>query len=135
MSERATPGEGYEIDPRSGLPLIIGAQCRECRRIQLAATTFCAACRSRNSFEPVPLSRRGRLYSVTRVWQPFPGVAAPYAIGYVDFPEGVRLVARVELPPAGALTLDVEVEPHVGVIATNADGSAIEHVVFRPVSS
>jgi uncharacterized protein len=67
--------------------------------------TFCGTCKS-ELVEPVPLSGGGVLHTFTVVRQAPPGVAVPYVLGYVDLPEGCRLMARIEHRPG--------VEPAIG---------------------
>jgi hypothetical protein len=67
--------------------------------------TFCGTCKS-ELVEPVPLSGGGVLHTFTVVRQAPPGVSVPYLLGYVDLPEGCRLMARIEPRPG--------VEPAIG---------------------
>jgi uncharacterized OB-fold protein len=45
--------------------------------------------------ERVPLGRVGTLYSFTIVYVAPRGFTAPYAVGYVDLPEGLRVFAPI----------------------------------------
>lgn len=53
---------------------------------------------SAHLFEPIVLSARGTLYSYT-ISHPNPKSGKPpFALGYVDFPEGARVFGRLQLP-------------------------------------
>ncbi|MGF6779272.1 Zn-ribbon domain-containing OB-fold protein [Paraburkholderia sp. GAS334] len=60
---------------------------------------------------PTLFGPHGTLYSYSSVHVSSTR-ATPYAIGYVDFPEGVRVLANVESPAAlkGELSCDIPVE-------------------------
>jgi uncharacterized OB-fold protein len=68
---------------------------------------FCATCKS-DQLEAVALSGRGLLHTFTVVRQAPSGVPVPYVLGYVDLPEGVRLMSRIEADPG--------VEPTIGAV-------------------
>lgn len=70
-----------------------GSRCRACGRVHYPAKRVCLACREETEMEPVPLSRRGALYTFTVIHVGLEGFRAPYAVGWVDLPEGLRLFA------------------------------------------
>jgi uncharacterized OB-fold protein len=45
--------------------------------------------------ETVGFSTRGTLYTYSVVRQSTPAFEVPYALGYVDFPEGVRIMGQI----------------------------------------
>jgi uncharacterized OB-fold protein len=49
--------------------------------------------------ERVPIGREGVLYTYTVVHQAPAGFTSPFAVGYVDLPEGVRVFAHLENTP------------------------------------
>jgi uncharacterized OB-fold protein len=49
--------------------------------------------------ETTPIGREGTLYTYTIIHQPPPGFEAPFAVGYLDLPEGVRVFAHLERTP------------------------------------
>ncbi|HET8578996.1 MAG TPA: OB-fold domain-containing protein [Methylomirabilota bacterium] len=73
-------------------------RCAECGKLSVGRE--CPFCGSQGSSE-VPLSGRGRLLSWT-VIRVAPGryaAEAPYAVGLLELPEGLRLTARLEGDP------------------------------------
>ncbi len=81
------------------------------------------------------LSRRGTLYSFSVVHAAPKGFRAPYAIGYVDLPENVRVLAQIsnwrEVELRSGMTMEVEST----IIGENPDGSAKESYAFRAIAA
>ena len=72
-------------------------RCAECGKLSLDAGRPCPFCGSQGG-SAVTLSGRGRLLSWT-VIRVAPGryaAEAPYAVGLLELPEGLRLTARLE---------------------------------------
>ena len=86
----------------------LAVKCSSCGGFQEEARTVCSRCGGVDTFEAARLSRRATLYSVTRIWRSVFGSTEPYSVGFVDFPEGVRLVGRLapaegDTPGIGAI--------------------------------
>jgi uncharacterized OB-fold protein len=103
MSETATPVvEGWFTSGEQ--PALLGSRCRECRATYFPpAEGFCRnpACQG-ESFEPVPLSRRGTVWSYTdaRYQPPAPYIPAgdpyvPFALAAVELPEGLVVLGQL----------------------------------------
>ncbi len=81
-----------------GLPHLMASRCNSCRIIFFPPQKFCSRCLSSDNLESVELSSRGTLYSFTVVER---GSLAPehfqvpFVYGYVDLPEGVRVLAKI----------------------------------------
>jgi uncharacterized OB-fold protein len=56
----------------------------------------------------LPLGRSGRLYAFSEIQAAPAGRVAPYTVGYVDMPEGVRVFAQLDATP-DELVIDGEV--------------------------
>ena len=73
-----------------------------------------------NCFEPelgeIRLSRQGVLYSYTIVQMPASGFQPPYAVGYVDLPEGVRVFAPLEMVEDKPFQVGMEMEVRIGAL-------------------
>lgn len=82
----------------------------------------------------VPLSKRGKLSLYTIATQSMLPLDTPYACGYVDLPEGVRLFTLLTdcEPFEEKLKLDMEVEMVIEKIMTNDFGEDIYAYKFRP---
>lgn len=86
------PGE-LEVHP-DGTGNLIGSRCRSCGAHFFPVREACSRCLS-DDLETVPLSTRGRLYTYSVVHQSTPAFEVPYVLGYVDFPEGVRIMGQI----------------------------------------
>ena len=118
--------EGLPALDESGRPgPLVAGRCRACGTLSPPASSICPGCWSAESCERVPLSTRGVLYAYTVVRNAPPGFAAPYVIGYVDLPEGVRVMARLDGEPPPGLTVGASVRVAVTVIAQEEDGTRI----------
>jgi uncharacterized OB-fold protein len=104
-------------DDQTG-PRLRGARCGQCGRHAYPVPPLCPACRSGDLHE-VALSAEGTLYSFTVIHVGPAGAEVPYTLGYVDLPEDVRVLARIEgsaadLAPDSSVTLRAA-EPTVGM--------------------
>lgn len=74
---------------------LVGTRCTNCDTHFYPARSFCPYCHLKE-MSPHSLSKAGRLYSYSIVHIAPEDTSVPYAIGYVDLPEGLRLLARLE---------------------------------------
>ena len=80
-------------------PRIIASRCKKCGTVSFPKAPFCQNpdCeKKRENVEQIELSKKGTLYSFTfqRYQPPLPFRYEPfqaYALGMVDFPEGIRI--------------------------------------------
>ncbi len=86
------PGE-LEIHP-DGSGNLLGSRCSSCGSSFFPVREACSGCLSRD-LETVPLSTRGILYTFSVVRQSTPQFEVPYALGYVDLPEGLRIMGQI----------------------------------------
>ncbi len=70
---------------------LIGSRCRDCGAVAFPRRVVCHKCAGENVGE-IPLSQRGKLASFTVAWAAPEGFKPPVIMGYIDLPEGVRLV-------------------------------------------
>ena len=68
---------------------LMGARCNDCKHILPPLTDTCYYCYG-TDLKNVKLSRRGKLYSYTKIYQPHKHFEVPYYVGYIDLPEGIR---------------------------------------------
>jgi uncharacterized OB-fold protein len=83
--------------------------------------------------ETVELSRAGRLYTWTTVHAAPPGVATPYALGYVDLPEGVRLLAPIDAREA-ELRAGLPLTLSLGPVRPDDDATGVTGYRFEAVA-
>jgi benzoylsuccinyl-CoA thiolase BbsA subunit len=116
----------------AGKVFLIGSRCPECGKHTFPRRTVCDACGTSAGQEPVRLSNRGTLYTYSEV-QVAPKVfTTPYVIGYVDLPEGVRVLGQVE-HAAAELRPDEPVEVVLGVIRKSDTGQPVISYKFRKI--
>lgn len=113
---------------------LIGSRCSQCGEITFPQQEFCPQCCTRTA-EPVPLSRRGWLYSYTIVHHQTPGYQgpAPYGIGLVELPEGLRVLAPIALVDSQPLHAGMELELTLEALFDDEGGNRVMAYKFRPV--
>jgi uncharacterized OB-fold protein len=84
-------------------PVLEGSRCRVCGTVGYPASAICARC-ARPTADPLPLSDEGVVWAYTV--QRFPPKSppyvvpaegfTPYAVGYVELPEGIRIEAILD---------------------------------------
>ena len=115
-----------------GKVFLVGSRCPKCGTYAFPPATFCSKCGNTEGLARTRLSDSGVLYSFSEV-QVAPkglGVRAPYTVGYVDFPEGVRVFGQVE-HTAAELRVDEQVRVVLGVIREPEGGPPIISYKFR----
>jgi uncharacterized OB-fold protein len=93
MNEMLWPGLGGEDDKGAYLQ---GGKCANCSHVVLGMRTLCPKCWAENALVATPVGRTGHLYTRTTIHAMPSGFDQPYAVGYVDLPEGVRVFAHLE---------------------------------------
>jgi uncharacterized OB-fold protein len=91
LAELAKAPIGVDSD---GTPSLVGSRCESCDAVYFPRRLVCFECRSVQLQDRL-LSRRGVLYSWTTV-HVSSSRAVPYAVGYVDLPEGVRVFTSLD---------------------------------------
>jgi uncharacterized OB-fold protein len=83
--------------------------------------------------EKVKLSSRGKLYSYSIVQVAPKRFLPPYTLGYIDLPEGVRVLGQMTTTDPTKLRLDMEVQAEQGRIAIDEQGNEVLSYKFRPL--
>jgi uncharacterized protein len=112
---------------------LLAAECDACSTLTHPPVRECHSCGG-YSPEPKlrPLSGRGRVYACTTVHVAHPAFTTPYTVGFVDVPEGLRIVAQVRAD-AGEPAMGDQVAVERGVLRVE-DGEPVEGYVFRVVA-
>jgi benzoylsuccinyl-CoA thiolase BbsA subunit len=78
-------------------PYLIGGECTSCQAVFFPKQSVCPRCTGQ-SIQETPLSRKGKLYTYTEVYQKPPDYDGPipYLIGRVLLPEGVFVLAQLK---------------------------------------
>lgn len=79
------------------------------------------------------ISPEGELHSFTVVRRSMPEFPVPYALALVDFPEGVRVMAQVEVDDPESLTIGEKMGVTVGTVKKTKDGKEVKSYKFYPI--
>ena len=123
---RAPPGEESYL---------IGSKCPSCGEIVFPKMQVCPSCQAQN-VEEVKLSRKGKIYTVTVVMQQPPLYyrgPVPYALGYVELPEGVRLETLYTDCDPDSLEIGMDVELVIEKAYDDDEGNELITYKFRPI--
>ncbi len=112
---------------------LLGSRCKGCGHKSFPPRKVCSRCFG-EEMEIVPLSFSGKLYSYTIVEYPAPGLVGPYAIGYVDLPEGVRAFSILADWNRKSLRVGMDMELALGKFKEDKEGNEIWTYKFRPVT-
>jgi uncharacterized protein len=113
-----TPPQAALAAPREHEPRLRGGACRTCTQRWFPPSVGCPACGSAE-VEAVPLADRGLLYSYSTVHL---GEQAPYSIGYIDLPGGVRVFGRLSPESGDRLAPGVPVRLALDADSDDAEG-------------
>jgi len=136
-------GEKKKLPVREGLwtsderPQLVGSQCHNCGEVFFPKRqdVLCSYCQS-SSFKEINLSPRGKIYSYTVVMQRPPvyyQAEVPYAIGFVELPEGIRVETLFTGGKLEDLRVGMEVEMLIDKLHTEEDGTEVYCYKFKPV--
>ena len=121
-------------------PRLIGSQCRKCGEVFFPRRedVLCSHCQS-STFSEIKLSRTGKVYSYSVVMQRPPvyykAAEVPYALGWVELPEGIRVETLFTGCDPNDVKVGMEVEMLVDKLHTEEDGTEVFCYKFRPVSN
>lgn len=123
----------YSYEPQ---PRLVGGRHRESGRLVFPLPSGPEAV----FFEPVLLSRNGRLWSFTvQRFRPKsppytgPEQFQPYAVGYVELPSELIVEARLSGVAFEDLSIGMPMELVVVPFAQDPDGTCVTTYAFRPV--
>lgn len=91
------------LDP----PALLAGRCGDCGARHFPARSLCPECQG-TTIALAALSGQGTLYTFTIVRATPPGYigTAPYALGIVELPEGLRVTATITADDLDALAID-----------------------------
>lgn len=104
---------------------LVGSRCAQCGTVYLPKALACVQCGSHNAFVPKALSPRGTLYTYTVVCGSGGVWPDVYAVGYVDYPEGVRVFGQIRETSAEALRAGAEVGVEKALLYRRKDGTGV----------
>jgi uncharacterized OB-fold protein len=144
VSIESAAGKAVSFDPAilalgaEGGGYLIGSKCSQCASVYFPRQTFCTACMAENTLADCALSKTGQLYAYTVVTRESiapKGFEVPYVYGYVDLPEGVRVVSKIVGWDEATLTVDMPVELVVEKLRSHPDGTTVMAYRHRPIQA
>ncbi len=130
MAERVPIREGtFQEGPDGGV--LLANKCKSCGQIFFPKAKLCQAC-LHEELEEAPLSRKGKLYSYTIAHMPSSFFPPPHAMGYVAFPEGVRVFAPLKIIEDKPFDVGMEMEVVIEKLWEFEEKELIGYV-FKPI--
>ncbi len=126
------PGE-LEVHP-DGTGNLLGSQCRSCGAHFFPVRVACSGCLS-DDLETIRFSTEGTLYTFSIVRQSTPAFEVPYALGYVDFPEGVRIMGQIGGCELDEIKIGMPLALKLTPFGEDEDGDPLTGYRFEPVES
>ena len=109
---------------------LIGGSCAACGFTTLSVRNICPECWARGTMRETPIGRRGTLYTYTVIHQLPHGYEEPFAVGYVDLADGVRVFAHIE-NTAQSLVIGADLELASMRLRKDDDGIWLSGPVYR----
>lgn len=111
-------------------PYLVGGTCSACGFTTLGVRDICPECWAEHTMTETPIGRRGVLYTYTVIHQLPQGYDEPFAVGYVDLNNGVRVFAHIENAPA-SLQIGADLELTEATLRIDGDGAALSGPRYR----
>ncbi len=125
------PGE-LEVHA-DGTGSLLGSRCRSCGAHFFPIREACSGCLS-GDLETISFSTTGILYTYSIVRQSTPEFEVPYILGYVDFPEKVRIMGQIS-GEADDLSIGMPMELTLTPFGEDEDGNELTGYHFAPQES
>jgi len=122
--------------PAEEKPQLVGSKCFNCGEIIFPSNTVCVNCQYQ-TMEQIKLSRRGKIFSLSTVMLAPPKYytgQVPYAIGYVELPDGVRILTSFSGNP-DFLKIGMDVELVIEKLHENEEGDEIMGFKFKAIEA
>ena len=129
------PDESSWVVEKDGLHLL-GSHCKNCQQNYFPPREICPKCfveGKEGKMEKIKLSSKGKLYSYSIVQVAPKRFLPPYTLGYIDFPEGVRVLGQLTTTDPAKLRLDMEMQAELGRIAIDEQSNEVLSYKFRPL--
>ena len=117
---------------------LMGSRCRACGEVFFGKAVACQQCQ-REDMEDTVLSREGTLYSYTIIRNRPPGEYKgpdepfePFAVGLVELPEGIRILAPLAGCSFVELMIGMDLELSIEEFCKDELGKTVLRYTFRP---
>jgi uncharacterized OB-fold protein len=115
-------------------PHLLGSICSACGAVFFPKQSLCTGCLQEGTLKDHALSTEGKVYSFTIVERESlapKGFQVPYAYGYVDLPDRVRVLSKIVGWTPETLKLDSPVELVMEPLREDATGEKVMAFRFR----
>jgi uncharacterized OB-fold protein len=130
MANRVPVKEGvFTEGPNGGV--LLANRCKSCGQVFFPKAQFCLVC-FQEEMEETVLNRRGTLYSYAVSHMPSTHFEPPYAVGYVDLSEAIRIFAPLKIVENKPFKVGMEMEVVIEILWQEGDQEVIGYK-FRPV--
>ena len=130
MAERIPIRDDTFVEgPKGGT--LLASKCKSCGQVFFPKPNVCFSCFG-DDMEELALSRRGKLYTYTIGRMPSMHFEPPYAIGYINMPEGVRVFAPLKMLKDKPFSVGMDMEVVIETLWQEDDKEVIGYR-FRPV--
>ena len=130
MADRIPVREGTFVESSEG-GILVANKCKSCGQIFFPKASLCLTC-TNDDMEELQLSRRGKLYAYTIGRMPSMHFKPPYAIGYVDMPEGIRIFAPLKMTDDTPVHIGMDMEVVIEELWQEDDKEVIGYK-FMPI--
>ena len=113
-------------------PALIGHRCKVCKNVFFPRRFICPECFEEGTLEEIHLSTKGRLYTFSVLERGPLGFDPPYAVGYIDLPEGFRIYSLLTAESMEELRIGMEMELVIEKIRQDSEGNEIIGYKFKP---
>lgn len=110
---------------------LLGNRCKECGQVFFPTVQLCLSC-LKEELEDIELSQKGELYSYTIGNMPSMHFSPPYAVGYVDMPERVRIFAPLVITEDKPFKVGMDMEVVIEKLWQEDDKEIIGYK-FKPL--
>jgi len=130
MTNRIPIIEGAFTESSEG-SILLANKCKLCGQTFFPKAVFCLSCFNEDMAE-LKLSLRGKLYSYTIGYMPSTHFEPPYAVGYVDMPEGLRIFTPLKIIEGKLFNIGMDMEVVVEKLWQEDDCEIIGYK-FKPL--
>lgn len=116
---------------------LMGSSCLSCGEVYFGKAVACQQCQAED-MDDITLSRQGTLYSYTIARNKPPGdykgpePFEPFAIGLVELPEGIRILAPLKEVNFNEIKIGMELELSLEEFYTDEEGRCVIAYGFKP---
>jgi len=120
------------LPPLTKTPYLLGVKCSRCGKVFFPKKDICPDCFDNGLMEEIPLSPKGKLVTFTIIHRSLGNIKTPYAIGYIDTPEQIRLFSLLTESSLNELRIGMDMEV-VFLEERGDEGKPVWVYKYRPV--